>query len=272
MVRTIRTPTFRGLWLAFVLLGVSTTATHAQIGATTDILTGLVLGPDSQPMAGVTIEALSLESQITRTTTSDRRGRYTLLFPDGGGQYRMTARFIGMSPRQFTLVRYADEDRLVWDVQMSTQPLRLTDIEVRACLTPVRIPDRPTPGSVERSLTAAQIANLPIDASDLNLLATLVPGVVGIDATDSTAAAFSVAGLRDDANAITLDGMTFGSGQVPQEGLRNTRIVTSTYDVSRGRFSGGLISAITRSGTNRVQGSFNYSLRDDDLAFQSGGT
>ena len=144
------------------------------------------------------------------------------------------------------------------------------DIEIRAFLTPVRIPDRPTPGSVERSLSATQIANLPIDADDLNLLATLVPGVVGIDATDSTGSAFSVAGLRQDANAITLDGLTFGSGQVPQEGLRNTRIVTSTYDVSRGRFSGGLISAITRGGTNRVQGSLNYSLRDDALAFQSG--
>jgi hypothetical protein len=221
-------------------------------------------------MGGVTIEALSLESQITRTTTSDARGRYTLLFPDGGGQYRMTARFIGMSPRQFTLLRYADEDRLVWNVEMSSQPLRLSDLEVRAFLTPVRIPDRPTPGSVERNLTPAQIANLPIDASDMNLLATLVPGVVGVDATDSTTAAFSVAGLRDDANAITLDGMTFGTGQVPVEGLRNARIVTTTYDVSRGRFSGGLISAITRGGSNRVQGSFTYSLRDDNLAFQTG--
>ncbi|MFB3070096.1 MAG: carboxypeptidase regulatory-like domain-containing protein, partial [Gemmatimonadales bacterium] len=270
MLQPTDTRRFHGCWMALLVLGVLTTPAQGQIGGTTDILTGLVLGPDSQPMAGVTIEALSLETQITRTTTSDARGRYTLLFPDGGGQYRMTAKFIGMSPRQFSLVRYADEDRLVWDVQMSDQPIRLTDVEVRAFLTPVRIPDRPTPGSVERSLTAAQIANLPIDADDLNLLATLVPGVVGIDATDSTAAAFSVAGLRDDANAITLDGMTFGTGQVPQEGLRNTRIVTSTYDVSRGRFSGGLISAVTRTGTNRVQGSLNYSLRDDDLAFQTG--
>ncbi len=270
MPHLTRIPKSRAFWLPLLLAGALSSAAHAQIGGTTDILTGLVVGPDSQPMADVIIEALSLETQITRTTTTDARGRYTLLFPDGGGQYRITARFIGMAPRQYALVRYADEDRLVWDVQMSSQPMRLTDIEIRAFLTPVRIPDRPTPGSVERSLSATQIANLPIDASDLNLLATLVPGVVGIDATDSTGAAFSVAGQRQDANAITLDGLTFGSGQVPQEGLRNTRIVTSTYDVSRGRFSGGLISAITRGGTNRIQGSLNYSLRDDDLAFQSG--
>ncbi len=147
MVQPSDTRTFHGWWLALLVFGVGVGATpaHGQIGGTTDILTGVVLGPDSQPMANVTIEALSLETQITRTTISDARGRYTLLFPDGGGQYRMTARFIGMSPRQFTLVRYANEDRLVWDVQMSSQPMRLSDIEVRAFLTPVRIPDRPTP-------------------------------------------------------------------------------------------------------------------------------
>ena len=71
-------------------------------------------------------------------------------------------------------------------------------------------------------------------------MAALAPGVVGLDATDSTGAAFSVAGLRPDANAITLDGLAFGAGALPQDALRNTRVVTSTYDVARGSFSGGV--------------------------------
>lgn len=240
---------------------------QAQIGVTTDVLTGVVTDANDRPLRGVTIEALSLETQIVRTATTDARGRFTILFPDGGGQYQMTARAIGMVPLQTTLVRYADEDRLEWNAQLQSQAFRLAEIEVRGVLTPVRIPDPATPGSVERLLTPDQIAALPIDASDLNVLATLVPGVVGLDATDSTTAAFSVAGLRDDANALTLDGMTFGSGELPQEGLRATRVVTSTYDVSRGRFSGGLVQAISRGGTNTVQGLGSYQLRDDGLAF-----
>src|SRR5205823_2733486 len=107
----------------------------------------------------------------------------------------------------------------------------------------------------------------PIDASDLNTLATLAPGVVGIGETDSTSTAFSVAGQRSTANTITLDGLSFGSGNVPQDALRTTRVVTSTYDVARGQFSGGLVASTTRSGTNVPQGSFTYALRDRDLAW-----
>src|SRR5213079_594246 len=111
------------------------------------------------------------------------------------------------------------------------------------------------------------VARLPIDASDLNTLATLAPGVVAISETDSTSAAFSVAGQRATANNITLDGLSFGSGSVPQDALRTTRVVTSTYDVARGQFSGGLVASTTRSGTNVPQGSFTYGLRDRDLAW-----
>ncbi|HEX9728369.1 MAG TPA: carboxypeptidase regulatory-like domain-containing protein [Gemmatimonadales bacterium] len=241
----------------------------AQVGVTTDIITGTVTYPDSAPIPDVLIEALSLETQITRTTRTDSRGRFSILFPDGGGQYRMSARKVGLMPYQATLVRYADEDRLVWNVRLSAHAVVMTPIEVQARLAPVRVPDRPSPGSTERVLTPAVVQSLPIDPDDLNVLATLVPGVVGLEGTDSSAAAFSVAGQRGDANALTLDGMTFGSGQVPQEGLRATRIITSTYDVSRGRFSGGLIAGVSRSGTNNRQGSLNYSLRDDDLSVRA---
>src|SRR4029079_13442371 len=101
---------------------------------------------------------------------------------------------------------------------------------------------------------------------DPNVLATLAPGVVGIAATDSTSAAFSVAGLRPDANNVTLDALSAGGSSVPQDAVRNTRVITSTYDVARGQFSGGEVASTTRSGTNVAQGSYTYTLRDRDLA------
>src|SRR2546430_4100174 len=39
----------------------------AQVGATTDIITGTVTGPDSQPLAGAVVQAISLETQISRS-------------------------------------------------------------------------------------------------------------------------------------------------------------------------------------------------------------
>lgn len=248
------------------------TPLSAQVGETTDIITGVVVGMDAQPLSDVVIEAVSLETEVSRTATTDQRGRYTILFPDGGGQYRMTARMIGAMPQSVILVRHADEDRLIWDVQLQQGAFALDPLIVtgEATRRRVQVPDRPTPGSSEQVLTTDMVASLPISAEDLALLAVLVPGVVVIDPTDSTEAAYSVAGQRPDANQLTLDGMSYGSGQVPQEGVRATRVVTNTYDVARGRFSGGLMATTTRSGANAVQGSISYSLRDHNLAFEEG--
>jgi hypothetical protein len=241
----------------------------AQANETTDILTGIVVGANGQPLAGVTIEATSLETQVIRTAVTDARGRYVILFPSGGGQFRMLARLVGFAPQAMVLQRHADEDRLVWDVQLQEAALLLDPITVTGeVMRAVRAPDLTTPGSTQRTFTPDLLATLPLDASDMALLAALVPGALVIDATDSTDAAYSVAGQRPDANQLTVDGMSFGSGQLPQEGMRNTRVVTSTYDVSRGRFSGGLMASTSRSGSNAVQGSLNYSLRDHNLAVE----
>ena len=91
---------------------------------------------------------------------------------------------------------------------------------------------------------------LPIDGSDLATIATLAPGVVGLSATDTTATAFSVAGQRQSLNSTTVDGLSFGGASVPTEAVRNIRVVTNSYDVSRGQFTGGQIATTTRGGTN----------------------
>jgi hypothetical protein len=240
----------------------------AQAGLGTDIITGVVVAEDGTPLADATVEAYSLETQVTRRARTDERGRFTILFPDGGGQYRMTARMLGMTPHTALIARDADEDRLVWNVQLQSSAIILEGIDVTS--RTLRPGEGPTPGSSERAFSPDQLARLPVDPTDLASLVSLVPGVLPISGTDSTASSFSVAGLGPDANAVTLDGLLFGNTTVPQEGLRQTRVVTSTYDVSRGQFSGGLVASITRSGSNVVQGSGMYQLRDHDLAVDPG--
>jgi len=255
------------IWsLCLIVVATVPRRSAAQVGATTDIITGTVTGPDSLPVAGAVVQVISLETQVSRQRTTDARGRFTIVFPDGGGQYQLIARYIGMAPARLTVARQADEDRLVAEIHMGLAAVPLEPVTVTARRTP-REPERPTPGSTERDLSPQLLARLPIDASDLTLIATLAPGVVGIAGTDSTDAAFSVAGQRTTANDITLDGLSFGSGAVPQDAVRSTRVVTSTYDVARGQFSGGLVASTTRSGTNVPQGSYTYTLRDKDLAW-----
>src|SRR3712207_605718 len=101
-----------------VVVGSLALAAHpavlaAQVGGTTDIITGRVTGPEGQPLSGARVEVISLETEVTRTRTTDQNGRYTILFPDGGGQYRLTVLHIGMQPVTVALTRQADEDRFV---------------------------------------------------------------------------------------------------------------------------------------------------------------
>jgi hypothetical protein len=257
----------RHSFFALCLLTAALDRADAQVGSTTDIILGRVIGADSAPVAGARIEVTSAETGITRRKTTNERGEFSIVFPDGGGSYTLRANFLGYAPYSATVQRQADEDRLEVTVHLTRNPQRLQAVTVRATSNRDNQQDRPAPGSTERNLSPAQLDRLPIDKGDLASVATLAPGVVGAAATDSTPASFSVAGQPTSQNQITLDGLTFGSGTVPQEAVRSTRVITSTYDVSRGQFTGGQVASTTRGGTNNLQGTVSYALRDPTLEF-----
>lgn len=259
------------LWalLLLVALGLALPReAQAQTGNGTEIITGRVVGPDGVPVAGARVEATSSETETTRGRTTNDKGQFTILFPDGSGQYRVTVRAIGFTPATQSVIRQSDEDRLEINFRLTRATTQLTAVTITGARGPLQSgTDRPTPGTQERVLTGEQLFRLPVDASDPNALAGLAAGVVTLGGTDSTAGAFSVAGQRTDQNQITLDGLSFGTGSVPQEAVRSSRVVTSTYDVARGQFTGGQVASTTRSGTNQVQGSLGYDLREPNLQF-----
>ena len=228
---------------------------------------GRVTGPDTSGVAGARVELTSSETGITRRKTTNDKGEFSILFPDGGGNYTIKVTSIGFGPYSGSVGRQNDEDRLVHNVHLTRNPQVLAAVQVRANNNQGQQQDRPTAGSQERNLSAAQLDRLPIDKGDLASIAALAPGVIGTSATDSSAATFSVGGQPTNQNQITLDGLSFGSGSVPSEAVRSTRVITNTYDVSRGQFTGGQVASTTRGGTNNVQGVITYALRDPELEF-----
>ena len=255
------------LFLLAILVSLPA-ALRAQVGSSTDIITGRVVGPDSQPVVGAKVDVTSAETQVTRSTRTNDRGRYTVVFPDGGGQYQVTITYIGFAPARLNVQRNADEDRLIADARLSQKPTQLAEVTVRGRQQP-QLGQRAEAGGTERGLPPAITNRLPVDAGDLTALATLIPGVVVVPGTDSTPMAFSVAGQPASQNAITLDGLTFGAGAIPADAVRNTRVITNTYDVARGQFTGGQVASTTRGGTNNLSGTVTYQLRDPSLEFSS---
>src|SRR2546429_3166436 len=146
-----------------------------------------------------------------------------------------------MAPATVSVARQGDEDRLVANVKMGASAVPLEAVTVSA-RRGSRLVERVGPGAVGRSLSTDQLARLPVDALDLKTVATLVPGVLALAATDSTEADFSVAGQRPTANAITLDGLSLGGGRGPPEAIPSTRVVPSRYDAGRGPLSGGPVA------------------------------
>src|SRR6266513_580288 len=123
--------------------------TRAQVGSSTDIIMGQVLGPEGQPVAGARIEVTSIESQIKRTKVTGADGRYTILFPDGGGSYTLLATAIGYAPLRTNVVRQSDEDRLVADLKMGRTATVLSAVQVRASARTRQPGERPEAGTTE---------------------------------------------------------------------------------------------------------------------------
>jgi hypothetical protein len=237
-----------------------------------DVLTGRVTGPDGRPLAGARVEAVSAETEISRSVITDNNGRYMILFPDGGGRYLMRITYIGMAEVVRALVREGDEELLLADVTMAPQAIALDAISVAAQRPP---PGDGRVGEQTTDLSQDLLNRLPLPDLDPNTVALLAAGVIGtgIDSI-SGQMGFSVAGMSELLNQVTLDGVILGEGGlgVPEEGMRRTSITTSTFDASRGGFAGGMVSMQTARGNNRQGGAFSYRMDSDALQSNASAT
>jgi hypothetical protein len=137
-----------------------------------------------------------------------------------------------METRVGEVVRAADEEVLLVNAVLAPQVL--APVEVQARRAP---PGQGEAGSNYRTFSQEVTRRLPLQGTDPNSLARLVAGVAAAGGADSlsTAGGFSAAGQRASQNNVTLDGSSFaamlsggGFAALPSEGLRSTRVITST--------------------------------------------
>lgn len=220
---------------------------HAQDAS--DIIRGRVIGPDKKPIENVTVTATSLVNQTSRTAKTNKDGRFSIIFSGGGGDYMMSYTTIGFQPTRFEVKREVDEDILVADAALSKTAVSLDAMRVTAGRErPDRNGNQVEVGGRDQSINTN---NVPIDVlGDLSAMAATLPGVTLIPGADGGSSGFSVLGLGADQNNITLNGLNFGGSDLPRDATTQTRVTTSSFDPSRGGFSGAQISLRTNSGTN----------------------
>lgn len=227
-----------------------------------DIIRGQVLGPDSLPREGARITVLSLVNQATRTATTDRNGRYTVIFPGGGGDYLVTVQIIGMLPTQQQVKRLLDEDVLILDVMM--KPIQLESvITIAERQQAQRMEGAPDPTGSEQSVGSAGVSLSAL--GDLSAMVGALPGVSVVTGADGTPIGFSVLGLDPDQNTVTLNGVTVDAADLPADVLASARVTTATFDPSRGGFSGANVSLFSRRGGSMVSRSASLTVDEPTL-------
>ena len=127
------------------------------------------------------------------------------------------------------------------------------------------------------TLNSKAIENLPINGRRFQDFVTLTPTAQ----VDNSRGQISLAGQRGINSNISIDGADYNQpffggirgGErsnfaftIPQEAIREFQVVSSGFSAEFGRSSGGLVNAVTKSGTNTLHGSAFYLNRPKDLA------
>ncbi len=214
-----------------------------------DVIRGLIAGPDSLPISGARVTATSLSGSVNRSARTDTKGRFTITFPGGDGDYFITVAALGFGPKRFEVKRTADQEVLLADARLSRAVNQLDEVRVVGDRPRTTRDDRtPDIGGSERSVTGANVA--AGSAGDLAAMAASLPGVQSVPGANGDPSGFSVLGLTPDQNNTTLNGQNFGGSNLPRDAGVQSSLSTSPYDVSRGGFSGGQFQLRTASGSN----------------------
>ncbi|HEX8941809.1 MAG TPA: carboxypeptidase-like regulatory domain-containing protein, partial [Gemmatimonadaceae bacterium] len=70
-------------------------ACPVALRAQADVVRGRVIGPDSTAVERATITVTSLRGNVSRTTRTDKNGRYTITFPGSDGDYFVNVAALG---------------------------------------------------------------------------------------------------------------------------------------------------------------------------------
>jgi outer membrane receptor protein involved in Fe transport len=245
---------------------------------TTGSIGGVVSNPNKEVVAGASVTVKNMGTNKEDTATTDDTGRFKVanLQP---GNYSVTVNASGFSPMssENVVVEVGRETSL--EVALSVGPVTGTvDVSAEAPVINTTQQDFST------NINQTSINELPINGRRWSNFALLTPGAV----PDGTFGLISFRGISGLLNNNTIDGgdnnqaffaeergRTRISYSISQAAIREFQVNTSSYSAEYGRSAGGVVNAITKSGTNEFHGGAFYYQRNNKwgarnpLAFRS---
>ena len=216
-----------------------------------DVIRGRVIGPDSQPISGVSVKATSYSGNVSKSAKTDRNGRYSVTYPNGEGDYWLEFRAIGYVAKRFEIKRVADEEILLADTRLASSIATLEQVTTTANVGRALTNRNDAGGNVGGGERALSTTGLPPDQmGNLAAMAAALPGIQLIPGLDGAADQFSALGLSADQNSTTFNGLGSGINTLPPDAQVRATVLTYSYDPGIGNFSGARISLVSQPGSN----------------------
>ena len=238
--------------VAVVVMGLAWPA-HAQVGGT---IQGTVKDAQDAVLPGVTLALRNVDTGAARSAVSEGDGQYRFagLQP---GTYELKAELQGFAVVQVDQLTITIGRQLQQDITMRLQSLQET-VTVTGTAPVIEV----TRTEVAQVITQEQIDTLPMSDRQPASLVLLLPGT-NMDNTQvrRSQANIGAGGINNQMNAYFLDGASnwsTNSGQqhaeMPQLAIREFRVNVAQASAEHGGNVAGLVSIVTRSGTNRFSG------------------
>ncbi|MGB6629690.1 MAG: carboxypeptidase-like regulatory domain-containing protein, partial [Terriglobales bacterium] len=262
-----------------ILFTFSAIVAHADV---TGSITGVVRDRAQAVVAGAKVQITNVQTNFSEVTTSAADGSYRFLALPAGTAYRITATSPGFMPYTATDITLQVNDQLRIDITLQVGGVKE---EVSVSADTVQVESESTQlGDV---IDSQKMLALPLNGRSyldlLGLQAGVAPSgsvTIGGDRPVSgylgNAGNVSVNGQRETANAFLVnggdvsEGRNLGAGLVPNlDSVEEFRLITNSFDAEYGKFSGAVMNAITKSGTNGFHGDVFEFLRNDALDAQN---
>src|SRR5829696_705940 len=240
----------------------------AQAQTTGANLIGRVLDKSGSPLPGATITATQKETGLTRSTVTESDGTYSLPSVPVG-PYTVTVELNGFATVTIEEVRLnvASQREINIDMSPSTVEESITVID--------EAPLVQTTPSIGTVVSEQQLENLPLNGRQFANLAVLAPGTeLAYNSDPTKPGQLTVAlngGIGRNVNFLVDGGDntddTIGGAlqNFNLESVQEFNIQTQQYKAEYGRSTGGVLTVVTKTGTNNIAGSAWGFFRDDSL-------
>lgn len=255
----------KSLLLRLVLVIVAfvgiTFSVNAQV--TTSSMTGTIKD-DKGTLPGASIKATHIPTGTVYTVSTNNDGRFTIGGMRVGGPYTVEISFVGYKAEKQTEIYLKLGEPYLLNVTLLDNSSTLSEVKVVGQSNNTIM--NSSRNGTSTVISKAQIQSLPTITRSVNDLTRLTPQANGT----------SIGGGNYRSNNFTVDGANFnnqfGIGQnIPANGspisidaLEQISINVTPFDVRQTGFTGGSVTAVTRSGTNTFSGNAFYTMRGDD--------